>query len=109
MIEAIEKILKDWTNPQEDVVISTEELGIEREDADQMKIYLWYDKDGRRGRGFYLSAQPSRQEGNVFRCLPLNGARMFVHEVGRVSAKGWKDARESITVDDLVSLIDNTE
>ena len=43
MIEAIEKILKDWTNPQEDVVISTEVLGIVREDADQMKIYLRYD------------------------------------------------------------------
>ena len=109
MIEAIEKILKDWTNPQEDVVISTEELGIEREDADQMKIYIRYDKDGRRGRGFYLSAQPSRQTGHVFRCLPMNGARMFIHEVGRVSAKGWKDARAAITVEDMVRLVNNTK
>ena len=102
--------LTKWSNPQEKMVLKLDELGIERESADTLEIYLSYNKDGRSGRGFYLHMQPTdRSQSGFVQCLPFNGARMFVHGVGRVSLKGWKDARALVDEDTLDYMLENTQ
>lgn len=81
-------------------------VGLTRQEADEIELTFWYNKDR---KTYNLSVSPIRREDNFKRTIPMNGVRVKLLDVPRRSDKTRREARNKVTPELVMELLEATK